>query len=248
MLSDGFSDQTECRRWRGRQRTRSQRPKQIFRRCAGDETFPTVAFQKFLVASIHFLGSHRLGLNLMRQNRPTLHTAHHTKLRQLQFVTPSADISSSSRHKPASTRLLRYAIRRLGAWMTDSRPAGISALPLVVAPLGASVQTGLVIGRRRDGGRGVSVAFLGGSLGLRQAHGSFRSKSKTRQRYQQNAQHKAHDGISILRSYSFQRTTLTWDAHRRFAARPHFSQFELADQIRSRKPFTPFASAQWSQQ
>ena len=91
-------------------------------------------------------------------------------------------------HNPASTRLLRYAIRLLGARMTESRAAGISALPLVVAPLGASVQTGLAIGRRRDGGRGVSVAFLGGSLGLRQAHGSLRSKSKTRrQRYQQNA-------------------------------------------------------------
>jgi hypothetical protein len=96
--------------------------------------------------------------------------------------------------------------------MTDSRPAGIRASPLVVAPVGASVQTGLAIDRRRDGGRGLSVAFLGGSLGLRQAHGSVRSKSKTRrQSYQQNAQHKAHDGISLLRSYSFQRTTLAWD-------------------------------------
>jgi hypothetical protein len=31
--------------------------------------------------------------------------------------------------KPASTHLLRYAIRRLGARMTDSRLAGICALP-----------------------------------------------------------------------------------------------------------------------
>jgi hypothetical protein len=100
------------------------------------------------------------------------------------------------RNAKFSTRLLRYAIRRLGARMTESRAAGISAFPLVVAPLGASVQTGLVIGRRRDGGRGVSVAFLGGSLGLRQAHGSLRSRSKTRrQGYQQNAQHKAHEHL-----------------------------------------------------
>jgi hypothetical protein len=97
--------------------------------------------------------------------------------------------------------------------MTDSRAAGISALPLVVAPVGAFVQTGLTIGCRRDGGRGLGVAFLRGGLGLRQAHGSLRSKSKTRrQRYQQNAQNKAHDGISFLRSYPFQRTTRAWDA------------------------------------
>jgi hypothetical protein len=96
--------------------------------------------------------------------------------------------------------------------MTVPPPAGIRACPLVEAPVGASIQTGLAIDRRRDGGRGLSVAFLGGSLGLRQAHGSVRSKSKTRrQRYQQNAQHKAHDGISLLLSYSFQRTTLAWD-------------------------------------
>jgi len=156
-------------------------------------------------------------------------------------------------NKPASTRLLRYAIRPLGARMTDSRPAGISALPLVVAPVGAFVQTGLAIGRRRDGGRGLGVAFLGGGLGLRQAHGSLRSKSKTRrQRYQQKAQNKAHDGIS-LRSYSFQRTTLAWDACASVCAATALVaidpyQIELADQIRSRRPFTPFASAQWSQQ
>ena len=102
--------------------------------------------------------------------------------------------------------LLRHAIRLFAVRMTESRPAGISTLPLIVAPVGASVQTGLAIGRRPDGGRGLSVAFLGGSLGLRQAHGSVRSKSKTwRQSYQQNAQHKAHDGISLLLSYSFQR-------------------------------------------
>jgi hypothetical protein len=90
--------------------------------------------------------------------------------------------------------------------MTDSRPAAIRACPLVVAPVGASVQTGLAIDCRRDGSRGLSVAFLGGSMGLRQAHGSVRSKSKTRrQSYQQNAQHKAHDGIFLLLSYSFQR-------------------------------------------
>ena len=91
----------------------------------------------------------------------------------------------------------------LGARMTDSRPAGVCALPLVMAPVGAFVQTGLAIGRRHDGCRGLGVAFLGGGLGLRQAHGSLRSKSKTwRQRYQQNAQHKAHDGISLLRKWS----------------------------------------------
>jgi hypothetical protein len=132
-------------------------------------------------------------------------------------------------NKPASTRLLRYAIRPLGARMTDSRPAGISALPLVVAPVGAFVQTGLAIGRRRDGGRGLGVAFLGGGLGLRQAHGSLRSKSKTRwQRYQQNAQNKAHDGISLLRSYPFQRTTRAWDAYA--------AAFVLLQLIRSRSP------------
>src|SRR5665213_2504989 len=109
-------------------------------------------------------------------------------------------------------RLLRYAIRLFALRMTKSRPAGISAAPLIEAPVGASVQTGLAIGRRGDGGRGLSVAFLGGSLGLRQAQSSLRSKSKTRrQRYQQNAQHKAHAGISLFRSYSFQRTTLAWD-------------------------------------
>ena len=123
--------------------------------------------------------------------------------------------------------------------MTESRAAGISALPLVVAPLGASVQTGLVIGCRRDGGRGVSVAFLGGgSLGLRQAHGSLLSKSKTRrQRYQQNAQHKAHDGVS-LRSYSFNvQLSPGMPALQRDAPRKHLSQatlylFEFTDQIR----------------
>jgi hypothetical protein len=117
-------------------------------------------------------------------------------------------------HKPASTRLLCYAIRLLGARMTDSRSAGISALLLVVAPVGASIQTGLAIGRRGDGGRGLGIAFLGGGPGLRQAHGSLRSKSKTRrQRCQQNAQHKAHDGISLhLHSFLLQRTTRAWDA------------------------------------
>ncbi len=54
--------------------------------------------------------------------------------------------------------------------------------------------------------------FVVDSGGLRQAHGSVRSKSKTRrQSHQQNAQHKAHDGTSLLLSYSFQRTTLEWD-------------------------------------
>src|SRR5258708_5733362 len=115
--------------------------------------------------------------------------------------------------KPASTRLLRYAIRLVGARMTDSRPAGTRALPLVVAPVGAFVKTGLAIGRCGDGGRSLGVAFLGGRLGLRQAHGSLRSKSKTRwHRYQQNAQHKAHDRSPFLRSHSFQRTTRGWDA------------------------------------
>src|SRR5258707_6806313 len=105
--------------------------------------------------------------------------------------------------KPASTSLLRYAIRLVAARMTDSRPASTRALPLIVAPVGAFVQTGLAIGRCGDGGRSLGVAFLGGGLGLRQAHGSLRSKSKTRwQRHQQNAQHKAHDSIS-LSSQSF---------------------------------------------
>jgi hypothetical protein len=61
---------------------------------------------------------------------------------------------------------------------------------------------------------------------LRQAHGSVRSKSKTRrQRYQQNAQHKAHDGISLLLSYSFQRTTLAWNQAYQFRGRGHYERF-----------------------
>jgi hypothetical protein len=51
-----------------------------------------------------------------------------------------------------------------------------------------------------------SASPLGAGLRFRQAHRSFRSKSKARrQGYSQNRQHKAHEGISLLRSYSLRK-------------------------------------------
>src|SRR5262245_18336387 len=75
-------------------------------------------------------------------------------------------------------RLLRYAIRLLGAQMTEARPAGISALVLLVASPGTFVQTDLAVSRHHNGGGSVGVAFSGGRLGFRQAHRSSRGKSK----------------------------------------------------------------------
>src|SRR5262249_11544381 len=75
-------------------------------------------------------------------------------------------------------RLLRYTIRLLGARMTQARSAGIGALLLIVAPVSASVQTGLAVSRHRDGGCGIGVAFGGGCLRFRQAYRSFRGKSE----------------------------------------------------------------------
>jgi uncharacterized ParB-like nuclease family protein len=83
--------------------------------------------------------------------------------------------------------------------MTQARAAGTGALLLIVASVGASVQTDLAVSRHRDGGCGIGVAFGGGCLRLRQAHRSFRSEGKARrQACQQNTQHKAHDGISFF--------------------------------------------------
>ncbi|HMF22138.1 MAG TPA: hypothetical protein VKG24_08435 [Pseudolabrys sp.] len=104
----------------------------------------------------------------------------------------------------ASTRLFRYAIRLLGAWMTQARSAGIGALLPIVTPLGAFVQAGLAVGRHRYGGGGIGVAFGCGYLSFRQTHGSFRSESNgRRQGHQQNTQHKSHGGISLLRPQLF---------------------------------------------
>jgi hypothetical protein len=87
--------------------------------------------------------------------------------------------------------------------MTQAWAARISALLLTMAPVGASVQTGLAVSRQRDGGSGIGVTFGGCCLRFRQAHRSFRSKSKARrQGYEQSTQHKAHDGISLLRTHS----------------------------------------------
>jgi hypothetical protein len=78
--------------------------------------------------------------------------------------------------------------------MAETRPAGISALRSVVPSVGALVQAGLAISRGRQGGRSLGIASLGGSMGLRQAQGSFGSKSGTRQQHgEQDTEHKAHD-------------------------------------------------------
>jgi hypothetical protein len=71
----------------------------------------------------------------------------------------------------------RYAIRLLGARMTQAWAAGIRTLLLAVAPVGATVQTGLAVRRHRDGGGCIGVAFGGGRLRFRQAHRCLRSKS-----------------------------------------------------------------------
>lgn len=103
-------------------------------------------------------------------------------------------------HSFSGARLLRYAIRLLGAQMTESRPAGIGALVLLVASPGTFVQTDLAVSRHHYGGGSVGVAFGGGDLGVRQAHRPFRSQRKAGQRdHQQSTQYKAHDGISLVR-------------------------------------------------
>lgn len=85
--------------------------------------------------------------------------------------------------------------------MTQAWAAGSVALVLFVAPAGASTQTSLPVGRQRDGGSGIGVAFGSGCLRFRYAHRPFCRKSKTRrQGYQQNTQHEASHGISLHRS------------------------------------------------
>jgi len=69
-------------------------------------------------------------------------------------------------------RLSPDAIRRLGPRVAESWAAGIGALRFVVAAVGASIQAGLAIRGGRHSGRGLGIAFRGGRLGLRQAHGS----------------------------------------------------------------------------
>ncbi|MGB8442867.1 MAG: hypothetical protein WCE32_00445 [Pseudolabrys sp.] len=64
--------------------------------------------------------------------------------------------------------------------MTQAWAAGIGALILIVAPVGASLQTGLTVNRHHDGGGSIGVACGGRCLRFRQGHNSFRSESKTR--------------------------------------------------------------------
>src|SRR5262249_46867076 len=78
---------------------------------------------------------------------------------------PKADISSDG--PKVRARLLRYAIRLLGARMTQAWPTGTRALRLIVATSGAFVQTGLAVSRHRDGGCGIGVALGGSSLRFR---------------------------------------------------------------------------------
>ena len=62
--------------------------------------------------------------------------------------------------------------------MTQAWAAGIGALILIVAPVGASLQTGLTVNRHHDGGGSIGVACGGRCLRFRQGHNSFRSESK----------------------------------------------------------------------
>jgi hypothetical protein len=86
--------------------------------------------------------------------------------------------------------------------MAQAWAAGIGALLLVVTASGAFVQTDLAVRRHHDGGCSIGIAFGGGCLRFRQAHRSFRGKSEGwQQGYRQNTQQKAHDSISLFRSY-----------------------------------------------
>ena len=85
---------------------------------------PQLLIQKFLVASIHLFRLPQIGTKPNAPEPPTLHTAHHTKLRQLQSVRDA--ISRHFKLKPTQARFdPSTSLRNKASRRPDDRfPAG----------------------------------------------------------------------------------------------------------------------------